>query len=696
MGVPKRLTEMQKRFAEYLIFGGPEGPVNKMEAAILAGYSTKRAMVEGSELTNPRHCPLVVQYMEKLREEKLTKFSVTYDSHISELARIKDLALKKNSFSAAVNAETNRGKAGGLYMFSGGTGITYNSSSGAFTTTDGDIVHDNLSGFVANEHIDHSSVSVIAGKGLTGGGTIASNRTIDVDSANLVTLARTAISGTNGISYTSGTGVIRAAQPLDSAATPTFNQLRGPSTFIIDPAAIGDSTGTVRILGNLTVEGATTTINSSTISIDDKNIQIADSATDSAGLDGGGITWGGAAIANSPTFNYSHGSARFTANREINATLFSGSGASLTSLPAGQLTGTIDSARIPPLEIADITDITSINHDTLTGFVADEHIAHSGVSIIAGKGLSGGGTIASSRTINIDSANVKGMISVTDAGGDGSLAYNNSTGVLTYTGPSASEVRAHISGNKGLTYNSTSGVMDVDSANIKAMFSGDNGITYDSGGSGKIRIDSAELISLYNSSLVHDNLSGFVANEHIDHSAVSISTGTGLSGGGTIASTRTLKIDSADLAGLYSKVIVHDNTSGFVADEHVAHAGVSIIAGKGLSGGGTIASSRTIDVDSANLVTMSRAAISVTGEGSYNSTTGVITLPTLGTHYLDSAIALSLIDANALDSGRGLALIDANALDSGRAIGLIDSAYVQIRQTTAAGDGGIAMAIALG
>jgi len=107
---------MQKRFAEYLIFGGPEGPVNKMEAAILAGYSTKRAMVEGSELTNPRHCPLVVQYMEKLREEKLTKFSVTYDSHISELARIKDLALKKNSFSAAVNAETNRGKAGGLYI----------------------------------------------------------------------------------------------------------------------------------------------------------------------------------------------------------------------------------------------------------------------------------------------------------------------------------------------------------------------------------------------------------------------------------------------------------------------------------------------------------------------------------------------------------------------------------------------------
>ena len=50
-------------------------------------------------------------------------------------------------------------------------------------------------------------------------------------------------------------------------------------------------------------------------------------------------------------------------------------------------------------------------------------------------------------------------ISVTDTGGDGSLTYDNSTGVITYTGPSASEVRAHFSVaiGSGLTYNSTTG-----------------------------------------------------------------------------------------------------------------------------------------------------------------------------------------------------------------------------------------------
>ena len=42
-----------------------------------------------------------------------------------------------------------------------------------------------------------------------------------------------------------------------------------------------------------------------------------------------------------------------------------------------------------------------VNHDSLTGFVANEHINHGSVSMIAGSGLSGGGTIAASRTFNL-------------------------------------------------------------------------------------------------------------------------------------------------------------------------------------------------------------------------------------------------------------------------------------------------------
>ena len=114
MGVPKRLTEMQKRFAEYLVYN--EGRTTGSDAAIAAGYSPKRAKVEASELQNPRLSPLVVQYIGELREEKLKKYEVTYDKHVAELGKIREEALKKGAFSAATNAEKNRGMAAGLYI----------------------------------------------------------------------------------------------------------------------------------------------------------------------------------------------------------------------------------------------------------------------------------------------------------------------------------------------------------------------------------------------------------------------------------------------------------------------------------------------------------------------------------------------------------------------------------------------------
>ena len=116
MGLPKRLTEMQQRFAEFLVFGGPEGPMTQSEAALAAGYSPKRARQEGSELCNPKLSPLVVKYIGQLKEERLKKHEVTYEGHVAELARLREAALKKGSFSSAVNAEANRGKAAGLYI----------------------------------------------------------------------------------------------------------------------------------------------------------------------------------------------------------------------------------------------------------------------------------------------------------------------------------------------------------------------------------------------------------------------------------------------------------------------------------------------------------------------------------------------------------------------------------------------------
>ena len=62
------------------------------------------------------------------------------------------------------------------------------------------------------------------------------------------------------------------------------------------------------------------------------------------------------------------------------------------------------------------------------------------------------GTLTLAGSAAYSNADARQAISVTDAGGDGSLAYNNSTGVITYNGPSSSEVRAHLSAGTGITY----------------------------------------------------------------------------------------------------------------------------------------------------------------------------------------------------------------------------------------------------
>ena len=70
----------------------------------------------------------------------------------------------------------------------------------------------------------------------------------------------------------------------------TTGYIRGPATFTLDPAAHGDDTGTVVIAGNLQVDGTTTTINSTTMTVDDKNITLASGSANAAAADGAGFT----------------------------------------------------------------------------------------------------------------------------------------------------------------------------------------------------------------------------------------------------------------------------------------------------------------------------------------------------------------------------------------------------------------------
>ena len=116
MGLPKRLTDMQRKFAQILILH--EGKKFAWECAKEAGYEGDPAMLrkKASELQSAKTYPLVVKHIGELREEVAHKYQITVGRHLSELAKIRDEAIKHRSFSAATNAEVNRGKVGGFYI----------------------------------------------------------------------------------------------------------------------------------------------------------------------------------------------------------------------------------------------------------------------------------------------------------------------------------------------------------------------------------------------------------------------------------------------------------------------------------------------------------------------------------------------------------------------------------------------------
>ena len=114
MGLPKKLTEQQMKFAYELVTN--EGRKTATECAVDAGFAKDSARQYASKLQNPKLYPLVVKYIGELREEWQKKYEVTYERHIAELGKLRDNATKRGAHSAAINAEVARGKAAGLYI----------------------------------------------------------------------------------------------------------------------------------------------------------------------------------------------------------------------------------------------------------------------------------------------------------------------------------------------------------------------------------------------------------------------------------------------------------------------------------------------------------------------------------------------------------------------------------------------------
>jgi len=351
-----------------------------------------------------------------------------------------------------------------------------NVSASVIQATQGTIDIHSLSGYVANENIDHTSVSITAGAGLTGGGTIASTRDIAVGA---------------------GIGV----------------------TVNANDVAIGQAVSTT------------------------SDVKFAN----------------------------------------ITGSIISGS--SLLGVVGTATQGTI-------------------NHDSLANFVANEHIDHTSVTMTAGAGLTGGGTIASTRTLAVGAGTGVTVNANDVAIGQAVAASSTPTFAgLTLTGNLISD--SIISGSRVATLGAITGSTISASILIGTQITGSE--------------ISASVAQATQGTIDIHSLSGYVANEHIDHSSVSVVAGAGLTGGGTIAANRTINVvggtgitANANEITTTDGEIVHDSLSGFVANEHIDHSGVSVTAGTGLTGGGTIAATRTLNVIGGDGITANANDIAIT------------------------------------------------------------------------------------
>jgi hypothetical protein len=131
----------------------------------------------------------------------------------------------------------------------------------------------------------------------------------------------------------------------------------------------------VTVLGNLDVQGTTTTVDSTTVQIGDNIIE----------LNGAGAANGGMYVSDPTAPNTDTGSMIWDSTNDYWVAGVKGSEIKVLLADGDSV----------------ISGSGQVDHDSTTGFVANEHIDHSGVSITAGDGLTGGGDITETRTLNI-------------------------------------------------------------------------------------------------------------------------------------------------------------------------------------------------------------------------------------------------------------------------------------------------------
>jgi hypothetical protein len=220
-------------------------------------------------------------------------------------------------------------------------------------------------------------------------------------------------------------------------------------------------------------------------------------------------------------------------------------------------------------------------------------------------------------------AQTKALFSATDAGGDGSFSYSN--GVFTYTGPSAAETRAHLSAGTGMTFSAgafATTITQYADSDAEAAISvvdagGDGSLTKSGGAITYTGPSAAEVRAHFSAGTGISIASGAISLTDTGY-VTGVTAGNGLSGGGadgTVALALDLdELTAATVAVAADSIAIIDATDDSTKKESIA----DLVAG--VAGTNLTATSGTLGIASSVI----RGLFSAGGDLSYNSGTGVI------------------------------------------------------------------------
>ena len=436
-----------------------------------------------------------------------------------------------------------------------------------------------------------------------------------------------------------------------SAIRVTSDSITGPSSITIDPAGVGDNTGTVYIAGNLQVDGTQTVVNSTTMTVDDKNLELGTGAANDTAADGGGIT------------------------------IVSGEGNKTFQFEAtGDNLGSSENLNLASNKDYKIDNTSVLNATTLGSGVVNSSLTSIGT--LTSLNVSGLSTFASNLDINasidvdghteLDNVNVSGVSTFTgaiDANGDldvdghTELDNVNVSGVSTFTGAIDANGDLDVDGHAELDTLNVSGVStfvgNIDAAaatftsaavedltDNRVVIAGSGGELEDSA---NLTFDGSTLTVVGLADLDDINVSGAATVT----GALDVNGGADISGGETTLS-------SATISDLTDNRILIAGTSGAVEDSANLTFDGSTLTVVGLVDFDDVNVSSAATVNSLTMAGVAVTAILDEDSMASDRADALVTQQSIKA-YVDSQITAQDLDISA-DSGTGAVDLDSQSL----------------------------------